>query len=233
MNYFIQGDSNIFRVNLENDLALQSKTLYVNQVYIKLMHPKSVIKYRYGNTEYNAYSEFEEYVIPDDDKWLLIKHEPFVLERENNESTTVKLSINNKINRVVPELIEMYNDDEVEELNVNVMEYYFNDDKTILEYPANITFEYVNYHYFIDYKMIKVYLDFDLPMFNTIEYMNKSYDRKLCYLLGTYLMTNESFDVYPDTISSQITANSFYLVVKDENENEVPIKYFMLSFKME
>lgn len=203
MNYFIQGNSNMYRVNLL-DFPEEASNLSVNQLYIKLANENIVISY-----ETDMYSNI--ITIPENKNWLQYKSEPFLFERDSVESSTFTISI---IKGTVL---------------TNDIKYHYKNKKYIID-KSNTKYKAI--HKKQDIGLVKVYLEFDEFIYNTIEYLNRAQERRLSFLLGTHLMLNESYEIMPDTVDAVIKPTPFYLVVRDENDNLLPVEYFLFSFKI-
>lgn len=222
MNYFVQGNSNPFRINIDEEKVNdEEKSLSVNQLYIKLKKPQVIIKWCYGVIKDDIKSFSEEYktiIVPDDNIWLKYNAEPFYISRESIDATNFILTI------------KYENESEEEDRGEwNTIKYMYND----VVYMADISTrsKYKAYHKFLDIKMVKVYLEFDEVIFNMIELTDRVYDKKLSFMLGTHLMMNDSFDVFPDIMDSSLIPSSFYMVIKDENDKLIEIDYILFSFK--
>ena len=217
MNYFIQGDSNMYRVNLNNEHELANKTLSISQIFIKLKTPSLDIRYAFINND-NIIQPVHQFRIPNDDIWLSYKHEPFTFDREAKDSNIMTLSIKD---------LHVPNN-----LRSTHFAYWINDQRVKIPIANLNGQEFAYYHNLYNTKLFKVYFEFDQVQFNTMEFKNKALDKRLTYLVASHIMSEDSLNIFPDILDPNILTQSFYFVVKDENDTNIDIDYFLISFNI-
>ena len=203
----------MFRVNLKdlpsyNDYKGEDKMMSIDNIYIKMRKERILLSWKYKND-----TVFQELNV-EDSNWLTLKSEPFVFERDNEDSTYFNIII--KEHNMLK--------------GKTGIDYKFKGKDYSVLRPKKV--EYKAMHQLNNVKMIKVYFEFDQMIFNTIEYYDVSNNNKITFMAGMQLVSDDSLDFTPDINNMLLKQAPFYFVVRDEDDKLIPIEYFMIVLKI-
>jgi hypothetical protein len=231
MNYLIYGDENNWRfepkpqpLDIKPTLHNMSEEgdhmgeLFEEReftVYFKLKSIYQKVKIEYSIFNKNIEEKQPTIVLPLDNTWLKRNYNMLLVSRESGISSTISYSFLDQTD------VSISTKDKKIKGKINDEDFEFLMDQ---DFDKEYTFNLVNY------KIVKMYLEYEDMKFNCVEYKGIE-PTKNSFLVGI-LKVEDSMELELIDVEVKVPmGKAYYIVFRNERDEKIPIEYFVVYAK--